>query len=192
MGFLKVITSIAIAVFLLIFLNNLMAMVFPSSNNVFQYNNGDDAYNKCSSLLPMSTTQIDYNSDAYQTAQDAYNKCMNEKNREVNDKRAIEAQYIWIRAIIVLLAMVAIAIVLFKKFPFFGGALIGGGLLFAITYPIFARTGFSFDFMYGSSDISDGVRKTTQMIKMFTSLAGVVGLTAADVFFFEKPTSSKT
>lgn len=187
MGFLKVITSIALAVFFLIFLNNLMAMVFPANNGSYAYYGGDDAYSKCSSLQPVMNGEADYNSTLYKTGQEAYQKCVDEKTREVNDKAAVQSQYVWLRAIIILLMMVAISIVLFKRFPFYGGALIAGGLLFAITYPIFARTGFSFDSLTGSGgDVSEGVRRTTQMIKMFSSLVGVAGLTVADLLFFEK------
>ena len=185
MGFLKVVTSIALAIFFLIFLNNFMAIAFPSDSNTSFYS-GDESYKKCESLQPNYDTNMDYDSAENKAAQDAYSKCIEEKSREVNDKAAIAAQYVWLRAIIMLLVLVGVSIFLFKKYPFYGGALIAGGLLFALSYPIFVRTGFSFDFMYGSGDVSASVKSQTQLIKMITSLLGVVGLTVADLFFFEK------
>lgn len=193
MGFLKVVTSIAIAVFLLIFLNNFMAMIFPTDSGTSSYYGGssDESYKQCESLQPNYNQNVDYDSDEIKTAQDAYSKCMEEKTREANDKKALAGQYVWLRAIIALLILVGISIALFKKFPFYGGALIGGGLLFAVTYPIFAQTGFSFDFMFGSNDVSASVKAQTQLIKMITSLLGLTGLTAADLFFFEKHHDNK-
>jgi hypothetical protein len=190
MGFLKVITSIAIAVLLLIFLNNLMAMIFPVSRSTSYYGN-DEAYKKCESLQPnfLGDTNSDtnyYDSPEYKAAQDAYTKCTDDASRQANDKAAIQTQYVWLRAIVALLILIGISVFLFKKFPFYGGALIAGGLLFTVTYPIFAQTGFSLDFLYGGGDLSASVRTQTEIIKLITSLLGVSGLTLADVLFFEK------
>ena len=117
MGFLKVIMGIAVSILLLIFLNNLMAMIFPVQGSM--YNDSDSAYNKCSSL------RVDYVSDANgqqnaanKVAYDKYNKCIEDGQRTESDKAAIQSQYIWMRAIVVLLIFVGIAILLFKKFPF--------------------------------------------------------------------------
>jgi hypothetical protein len=75
---------------------------------------------------------------------------------------------------------------MFKKFPFYGSSLIGAGLLFVLTYPIFARTGFSFDMFSGGGDISASVKTQTQMMKIIISFVGAAGLSLADIFFFEK------
>lgn len=187
MGFLKVITSIAIAILFLIFLNNLMAMIFPVSNGGSSYYSGSsDAYKKCESLQPDYSKNIDSNSPEIKTAQGEYQACTDKAQRELNDKTAIESQYIWLRAIIVLLILVGVSIFMFKKFPFYGGSLIGAGLLFVITYPIFAKTGFSFDMFSGGGDISASVKTQTQLMKMLISFVGATGLSVADVMFFEK------
>ncbi len=187
MRFLKVLMGIGVAIFFVIFLNNLMGILFHGNQTEGMYSRStSDAYQQCESTRPHYNSNMNYDSAEYKTAQDAYDKCTKDKAREINDKKALSNQYIWLRAIIVLLAMVGVAIALFKKFPFYGGALIGGGLLFALTYPLFARTGFSFDMFSGSDNISENIRTQTQMIKMFSSLLGLIGLTVADIFFFEK------
>lgn len=187
MGFLKVITSIAIAILFLIFLNNLMAMIFPVSNSLNGYYGGSsEAYKKCESLQPDYSNNTDSNSPEIKTAQDAYLKCTDDAQREVNDEAAIQSQYIWLRAIIVLLLLVGVSIFMFKKFPFYGSSLIGAGLLFVLTYPIFARTGFSFDMFSGGGDLSASVKTQTQMMKLIISFIGAAGLSLADVLFFER------
>jgi len=160
-----------------------MAMLFPINiNEANRYNDSD--YKTCQSLQPNYSQNTEYDASKYEADQSAYQKCIDEKTREENDKVAMQTQYTWLRAVIVLLMLIGAAIFLFKKFPFYGGALIAGGLLFAITHPMFSRTGF--DFLMGSGDISENIKTQTQIMKMITSFLGVAGLTVADVLFFEK------
>lgn len=202
MAFLKVITSLAIATFCIIFLNNLMAIVFPPADPyTSQYDT--EAYKKCELLEPDSeptfddsATPADPNSPALGTSQEmkddtaareAYDKCTTAASQEFNDKQAIEGQYQWLRSIVVLLLLVGLAIYLFKKFPFFSGALIGTGLLFAISYPLLTQSGGFFG--SDSTDLSSSIRLQIQLVKMAISLLGLAGLAVADILFFEKDSS---
>lgn len=177
MTFLKVVVSIAAAALLIIFLNNLMGQVFPQKVTDSFYNS--DAYKSCQDVIK--------DSDGTATFSDSnreYNDCMTKGQREYNDKAALANQMVWLRAVIILLVLVTISIFLFKRYPFFSSSLIGGGLIFALTYPLF--TGSMGGFGYGSSDLSQSVKNQVMLMKLAVSLLGFAGLSIADILFFEK------
>ena len=181
MVFLKIIVSIAIAAVLLVFLNNLFARFSPVSTDY------SDGYSKCQHLSPYKDIQVSTSENIIdRTMQDQYDKCIREKQQESNDQYALQNLYAWIKGIVVLLVLVSVAVLLFKKYPFFSSALIGCGLLFLLSYPTFSRYG-GLDFLYGSGgDLSASVRNQVAIFKLLASLIGFLALSVADVFFFER------
>ncbi len=182
MTFLKIIVSIAIAVVLLVFLNNFFAKVFPQSQ-FDSYYMTNDPYKKCEDLSPYLSGQ-EFKVD--QAQQDKYDKCIKTAQQESNDKIAMESLCAWSKGVIVLIVLVVVAILLFKRFPFYSSALIGCGLLFLLTYPTIFRYG-GVDFLYvGTGDLSESIKNQVAFFKLLISLVGFVALSAADLFFFEK------
>ncbi|PIS07801.1 hypothetical protein COT78_01725 [Candidatus Berkelbacteria bacterium CG10_big_fil_rev_8_21_14_0_10_43_13] len=175
MTFLKVVVSIACMVFLVIFLNNLMARIFPQKARSADY---VSSYDTCNKQYPdhYTTTSPNYKSD-----QTGYDKCYKSENQKTADNEAVASMNAWIRAIVVMVILIVIAIFLFKKFPFFSSSLIAGGLFFALSYSIYGMIG-----NYTSGDLSSSVKQMTENFKLFTSLIAFIALTCADILFFEK------
>jgi hypothetical protein len=177
MTFLKVVVSIAAAALLIIFLNNLMGQVFPQKVTDSFYNS--DSYKSCQDVIKDT-----YGTATFNDSNREYKDCMTEGQREYNDKAAIASQMVWLRAVIILLILVTISIFLFKRYPFFSSSLIGGGLIFALTYPLF--TGSIIFFGYAPLDLSQLVKNQAILMKLAVSLLGFAGLSIADILFFEK------
>jgi len=175
MTFLKVIASIAAAVLLVIFLNNLMAKVFPVKS--FSYSS---YYDKCSALQRTSSPET---AQSVNIPYNQYDKCINNERQKENDEKALLSQYLWMRSIIVLILLVVVSILIFKKFPFFSSAIIGGGLAFAISYPLLGLYGGDFG---GGEDLSANIKNQVSLMKTLISFIGFAGLTLADILFFEK------
>ncbi|MEK7061934.1 MAG: hypothetical protein AAB942_00115 [Patescibacteria group bacterium] len=181
MKFLQRITSFCIAILLLIFLNNMMAFIFPQ--------NAASSSNIKSTMSPYTICQDKggyYNGTAIdQTKKDAYNKCIIENTQTTNDEKALRFQSALLKAVVVLILIVGIAILMFKKFPYFATSLIAGGLLFALYYPSMAQFGSLGEFV-SSGSLSEGVQTQLRTTKFVLDLLGLVALSLADILFFEK------
>jgi hypothetical protein len=184
MTFLKVIVSFALAVLLLVFLNNLMAQIFPPAQDAYNYEATNSPYKKCESLSPYAkgTNYQEVRSEE----RAAYDKCIKEEGQRQSDKQAMDNLYNWTKSIVVLSILVVIAIFLFKKYPFYSSALIVAGVLFAISYPLFTRYGGVGLFGGASENLSESVRNKVALFKVFISAAGFAFLSLADLLFFEK------
>lgn len=152
-----------------------MGRIFPQKTRDTVYIN---SYDTCEKRYP---NHYKTDSASYQTDKDGYDKCYKSENQKTADEAAVANMNAWIRAIVVMVILVIIAIFLFKKFPFYSSALIAGGLFFALSYSIYGMIG-----NYTSGDMSDSVRQMTENFKLFTSLIAFIALTCADILFFEK------
>lgn len=189
MNFLKRITSLAIAVLMVIFLNNVMATVFKDGGSNLRY---DSAYEQCREFQPEygTPTSNDTPAPVVKGDQTKYDECYKEKTESYQDKQAIAYQQGLIRAFVVMLIAVAAAAVLFRRYPYLSGGLIGGGILFLIIYPLMQMAGF-FGFGYDGG-VSSAVQQQLQTTKLIMATIGFFGLVAADLFFFEKEPKEPT
>lgn len=188
MNFLRRITALAIAVVMVIFLNNVMAMAFKEDKAKLNYS---DAYERCRSLQPEYSNPTDGSAPVpVKGDTKIYDDCYKAETATLEDNRAIAYQQGLIRAFVVMLIAVGVAAWLFRRYPYLSSGLIGGGILFLIIYPLLQMG----DFMgfYGR-DISSTVQQQLQMTKLIMATIGFAGLVLADLFFFEKePKESPT
>jgi len=184
MKFLQRITSFCISILLLIFLNNMMAFIFPQSTL-----ENTNAYSKCSdkaNYYDDGATMPTVGSVLNQEKKDAYDKCIKDNTLKTNDERAIRFQSALLKAVVVLVLIVAIAIAIFKKYPYFATALIAGGLMFALYYPSMAQLGLGLGEFAVSGSLSESVQAQLRTTKFVLDLLGLVALSLADILFFEK------
>lgn len=189
MNFLKRIISLAIAVLMVIFLNNLMAFVFPKSDKLVTY---DTAYQKCREFQPEYGTPVNSSVPApiIKGDQTKYDECYREETKKVQDQEAISYQQGLVRAFVVMVLAVGIAAWQFRRYPYLSGGLIGGGVLFLIIYPLMNMSGF-LGFGYSQST-SSAVLEQLRLTKLIMASIGFVGLVVADLFFFEKEPKEPT
>lgn len=150
-----------------------MGRIFPQPDRT-----DTSSYQTCEKLYPTIILSTDPNYESNRTAND---KCVKDLSQKRNDDAAVANMNAWVRAIVVMVILVVIAIFLFKKFPFYSSSLIAGGLFFALSYSIYGMIG-----SYTGGDLSDSVRQMTENFKIFTSLIAFIALTCADILFFEK------
>ncbi len=188
MNFLKRIISVAIAVLMVIFLNNIMAAVFPKDANAYGYN---DVYEKCRELQPEYSNPSEGGTPTVVKGDTkAYDNCYKTESKTAEDQRAIAYQTGLIRAFVVMLLAVGAAAWLFRRYPYLSGGLIGGGILFLIIYPLMQMGDF-LGFGYGSG-VSSNVAQQLKTTKLIMASIGFIGLLAADIFFFEKEPKEPT
>ncbi len=188
MNFLKRITALAIAVLMVIFLNNVMAQAFPSDSSQATY---EKVYEECRQFQPEYGNPAEGQSaPIVKGDQDKYDECYKEKSKTVQDQQAIRYQQGLIRAFVVMLLAVGAAAWLFRRYPYLSGGLIGGGILFLIIYPLMQMSGFG-GWGYDAGT-SSAVQQQLQLTKLIMATIGFVGLVAADIFFFEKEPKEPT
>jgi len=182
MNFLKRIIALAIAVLMVIFLNNVMGMIFKEKGSSLIY---PDAYEDCRALQPEYSNPTDGSVPVIVKGDSKkYDDCYREKTKSAEDERAVAYQQGLIRAFVVMLIAVGVAAWLFRRYPYLSGGLIGGGILFLIIYPLFQMSGF-FGWGYGGG-VSSDIQQQLQVTKLIMATIGFVGLVVADLFFFEK------
>jgi hypothetical protein len=189
MGFLKKVTAAAIAVLMVIFLNNLMAKVFPHAADEPSY---EKAYEACRQYQVEYGTPVKEGEAApiIKGNTEQYDTCYKEHTESIQDRQAINYQQGLIRAFIVMLLAVGVAAFLFRRYPYLSGGLIAGGVLFLIIYPLMNMSGFG---GWGfSTDASSAVQQQLQLTKLIMAAVGFFGLVAADLFFFEKEPKAPT
>lgn len=189
MNFLKRIIAVAIAVLMVIFLNNIMATVFKEKGTNLKYN---DVYETCKELQPTYGAPMESGETAPVVKGDTakYDECYKAQSKTVEDNRAIAYQQGLIRAFVVMLLAVGAATWLFRRYPYLSGGLIGGGILFLIIYPLMQMGDFmGFGYGYG---VSSDVAMQLQTTKLIMASIGFAGLLAADILFFEKESKEPT
>lgn len=189
MNFLKKVTAAAIAVLMVIFLNNVMATVFDDRVTDYGYNS---AYEECRDLMPVyGETPADGTAAKVNSGdQKKYDECYKEKSAVVEDKQAVAYQQGLIRAFVVMLLAVAGAAMIFRRYPYLSGGLIAGGILFLVIYPLMNMTGFG-GWGY-STGTTSAIQQQLQTTKLILATIGFIGLVAADLFFFEKEPKEPT
>lgn len=184
MNFLKRIIALAIAVLMVIFLNNVMATVFKEKGTraSLLYN---DAYEACKEFQVEygSPTAVGTTPPIVRGDQAKYDECYKRESRSSEDKRAIAYQQGLIRAFVVMLIAVGLAAWLFRRYPYLSGGLIGGAILFLIIYPLMQMGDFIGFF---GTEVSSAIQQQLQMTKLIMASIGFIGLVVADIFFFEK------
>jgi hypothetical protein len=189
MNFLKKVAAAAIAVLMVIFLNNLMAQIFPFDSDRPSY---EKAYEACKQYQPEYGTPTKEGESApiIKGSTDGYDKCYKEETKAVEDQQAINYQQGLIRAFIVMLLAVGAAAFLFRRYPYLSGGLIAGGILFLVIYPLMSMSGFG-GWGYATTT-SSAVQQQLQMTKLIMATIGFIGLVVVDIFFFEKEPKAPT
>jgi len=188
MNLLKYVSTFAIMVFLVIFFNNGMAYVFKNAS-------ATSATDQCQDKMPSSSSSpantYDFSdessiNDYYtqsQTSYDDYSKCISDYQKSQNDKMATAEKTGVIRAISVFILLVIISVALFKRYPYYSAALIGGGLIFSLIYPNIVRYGAIINTY---TQVNADLASQLNMLKAILSLVAIIVITVADMLFFER------
>lgn len=174
---------------MVIFLNNVMAQFFPKAEGANSY---QDVYETCKEFQTEYGAPVKEGESApvVRGDQEKYDACYKENSSKVQDQQAIAYQQGLIRAFVVMLLAVGAAALLFRRYPYLSGGLIGGGILFLIIYPLLQMSGFlglGYD-----TQTSSAIQDQLRMTKLIMASIGFIGLLAADVFFFEKEPKTPT
>lgn len=208
MTFLKVISALAVALFLLVLLNNFTDYFFGNrSDRASIYEDpSKGCYDKYPYPEPVpldingQPTSVDSSSAgssaqavAFSTPDDAQikdrEKCIEEALATFADQAVIAQQNALIRGSIVFALLLVVSVILFKIAPFLAGGLLLGGVLYMM-FQYFSLSMFPFGIMgwggYGGNAPSADILARSQLVKGGLSGAALILLVLGHLFFFEK------
>ncbi|GEM_PF-2679346 len=203
MTFLKVISALAVALFLLVLLNNFTDYFFGNrSDRASIY---EDPSKGCYDKYPYpEPVGIDINGQpvsvesaaqavTYSTPEDANLKvreeCAQEALANLADRGIVAQQNALIRGSIVFALLLVVSVMLFKIAPFLAGGLLLGGVSYMM-FQYFSLSMFPFGIMgwggYGGNAPSADILARSQLVKGGLSGAALILLVLGHLFFFEK------
>lgn len=162
MSFLKVIVALSIAFVFVIFFNNIIGFGRSFSGSV----------------KTSSTTFISSCSDSPDVTSQERALCNNSQNQA--NQELINRQWALVRAGIILVLALIVAIKFFRRYPFLAGGLMIGGIMFLIFHPSFSND------LLGPEGASISVIRQSQIVNGLIAAFALVGLIIGDVLFFEK------
>ncbi len=208
MTFLKVISALAVALFLLVLLNNFTDYFFGNrSDRASIYEDpSKGCYDKYPYPAPIpldingQPTNVDSSSAgssaqavAFSTPDDANmkarEKCSQEALASVADQAVIAQQNALIRGSVVFVLLLIASILLFKTAPFLAGGLLLGGVSYMM-FQYFSLSMYPFGMMgwggYGGNGPSADILARSQLVKGGLSGVALILLVLGHLFFFEK------
>lgn len=209
MTFLKVISALAVAFFLLALLNNFTGYFF--SNRLERTSIYDDPSKGCYDKYPypepvgidIKGQRVSAESAAqavtYTTPEDvdlkAREKCVEEGLARFADQALLSQQNALIRSSVVFALLLVVSVLLFRITPFLAGGLLLGGMAYMMLQ-YFSGSMFPFGMLgwgsgYGGTAPSADVLARSELIKGGLSSAAFVLLVLGHLFFFEKNSKKK-
>ena len=204
MNFLKVISALTVALFLLVFLNNFTDYFFQ--NNSALSSIYEDPSKGCYDKYPypepigldikgqpLSSTES-AQAVTFATPDDpslkAREKCAQEALANLADQGIVAQQNALIRSSVVFMLLLVVSVILFKTAPFLAGGLLLGGTAYMM-YQYMSGSMFPFGMMGwggygGSGPPSADVLARSQLVKGGLSGTALILLVLGHLFFFEK------
>ena len=209
MIFFKVISALAVALFLLVLLNNFTDYFFPNraartafndfSAHCYEKYPNPDVPIRLDTQSPSASSESSAPRVADITPDDANMKvreeCISQALASVEDQALVAQQNALIRASVVFALLLVASVLLFKTTPFLAGGLLLGGIAYTICQ-YFSGSMFPFGMMgmggYGGTGPSPDVLARAELVKGGLSSAAFALLVLGHLFFFERALNLKT